>query len=70
MRLLTALLLSMVSLFADTSDRLPNTKKMPPVRAPKRPAPKGGAVARAFKRGAPASKTRAKTIKAKAPRSK
>jgi hypothetical protein len=75
MRLLTALLLSMVSLFADTSDRLPNTRKMPPVRAPKHAAPgpagraktaKTGAVARAFKRGgpAPAGKTRAKTIKA------
>jgi hypothetical protein len=32
MRLLTALLLSMASLSADTSDRLPNTKKMVPVR--------------------------------------
>jgi hypothetical protein len=39
MRLLTALLLSMVSLFADTSDRLPNTRKVVPVRAAKRAAP-------------------------------
>ncbi len=80
MRLLTILLLSMASLFADTSDRLPNTPKTPPVRAPKRATPGparigkavkgGGNRTRASKRGAPGAsiKTRDKAIRI--PRSK
>jgi hypothetical protein len=39
MRLLTVLLLSAVSLSADTSDRLPNTKKPVPVHTATRGAP-------------------------------
>jgi hypothetical protein len=63
MRLLIALLLSIAALRADSSDRIPNTKKMLPVRT-KRAAlhkpvkmhpnqAKGGAMSRAFKRVPP-----------------
>ena len=76
MRLLTALLLlSTVSLFADTSDRIPGTRKSVPVRTPKRVAPrpagrpkvpaKGGAVAHAFKRPA---RSAASSVRTKASR--
>jgi hypothetical protein len=41
MRLLTALLLSTVALFAGPVNRLPNTRKTPPPRTLNRPGPGG-----------------------------
>jgi hypothetical protein len=80
MRLLTTLLLSMVSLLADTSDRLPNTRKSPlPFGASKRGGPrsagkaskpvrarqKKGAIARSMGRApVTARKNKPKTIRA------
>jgi hypothetical protein len=80
MRLLITLLLSTVSLLADTSDRLPNTRKSPlPFGAPKhmargsagrakkpvRARQKKGAIARSMGRApVTARKTRPKTIRA------
>ncbi len=80
MRLLTVLLLSMVSLFADTSDRLPNTRKTPsPLHAPKRAVPspariskavKGSAAVRGSKRVAPGASIKARGKAIRLPRLK